>query len=124
MFDSILIVILVIKATEEEYEFEDYPELRYYLNEELSDVWFVVDEQKLPANKTFLSVKSEVFSAQFSGNFADSGQKEIKITDATVDGFKAMLRFLHKDDLVLSDNQSVDLCLDVYNLSHKYHLNQ
>lgn len=33
-----------------------------------------------------------------------------------------MLRYLHKEELVLSDEKSVDLCLDVYNLSHKYQL--
>ena len=103
-------------------EHATYPEMDYYLNEDLSDVCFVIDGQRMPAYKPLLSMKSYVFRAQFSGNFADSGQKEIQISDATVDGFKAMLWFLYREELFLVDQDSVELCLDVYNLSHKYQL--
>ena len=87
-----------------------------------SDVSFVIDGQRLPAFKTLLAVKSHVFRAQFWGDFADSGLKEIEVKDATVDGFKAMLRFLYTEELFLSDEQSVEIWLDLYNLSHKYQL--
>ena len=93
-----------------------------FLNEELSDVSFVIDGQRLPANKSWLAIRSHVFRAQFWGNFADSGQKEILITDATVNGFKTLLRYLYSEELVLSDEQNTELCLDVYYLSHKYQL--
>lgn len=88
----------------------------------LSDVTFVIDGQRLPANKAILSFKSVVFNAQFSADFADSDQKEIIITDATVVGFKAMLWFIHTEELVFDAIISVAQWFDVYNLSQKYKL--
>ena len=40
-----------------------------YLNDVRSDVVFVVEGKPISAIKSFLSVKSRVFSAMFSGNF-------------------------------------------------------
>ena len=94
----------------------------YYLNEELSDVWFVVEGVRIPAFKALLSFKSEVFKAMFSGKFADSGDKEINVSDSTVEAVKDMLRFLHKEELVLSDEQSLELTKDVYKLANYYRL--
>ena len=53
------------------------------MNEEKSDVLFEVEGQTIPAIKSFLSVKSRVFSAMFSGDFKESKDKEIVIEDTT-----------------------------------------
>ena len=103
----------------ENFNIERYPEFRYFLNEERSDVTFVVDGQRLPAFKALLSLRSPVFEELFS---EDPNQKEIVVSDATVDGFETMLLFLCIEELVLIEEFNVDLILDVYNLSMKYQL--
>ena len=89
------------------------------MNEERSDVTFVVDGQRLPAFKALLSLRSPVFEELFN---EDPNQKEIVVTDATVDGFKTMLSFIYIQELAFTEEINVDLVLDVYNLSNKYQL--
>jgi len=79
----------------------------------------VVDGQRLPAFKALLSLRSPVFEELFN---EDPNQKEIVVTDATVDGFKTMLSFIYIQELAFTEEINVDLVLDVYNLSNKYQL--
>ena len=79
------------------------PELYYFMDEEMSDVLFIVEGQTIPALKAFLSDKSRVFSAMFSGEFKESKGKEVVIKDTTYEAFKSFIRFLYCDDLVLKD---------------------
>ena len=67
------------------------PELDYFMNEEKSDVLFVVEGQRIPALKAILSVKSIVFRAMFSGDFKESKDKEVVIEDTTYEAFKAFI---------------------------------
>ena len=95
------------------------PELDYFMNEEKSDVLFVVEGQTIPALKSFLSVKSRVFSAMFSGDFRESKDKKIIIEDTTYEAFKTFIRFLYCDHLVLKYND-FELFRELYRLSDRY----
>ena len=96
------------------------PEMDYYLNEDLCDVVFLVDAQRIPALKQFLIVKSLVFRAMFSGNFSESEDKVIPIEDTTVEAFKTFIRFIICDQLVFNDDNDFELIGQVFRLSDKY----
>lgn len=117
-----MISIYIFQRTAGAKKDERFPEMDYYLNPDLSDVVFVVENQRLPANKALLSIKSQVFRAQFSGNFMDSEQQSIHIPDIMCDAFKAMLLFMHKEHLVISDRNCFELARDIYTLADKYQL--
>ena len=90
------------------------------MNEEKSDVVFVVEKQTIPALKAFLSVKSRVFSAMFSGDFKESKDKKIVIEDTTYEAFHTFIRFLYCDDLELKDDDDFKLIGELYKLSDRY----
>ena len=90
------------------------------MNEEKSDVVFIVEGLRVPALKAFLSVKSKVFSAMFSGEFKESKDKEIVIEDTTYEAFKTFIRFLYCDQLVLKDKNDFELIGELYRLCDRY----
>ena len=96
------------------------PELDYFMNEERSDVRFIVKEKPIPALKAYLSVKSRVFHAMFSGEFKESKDKEIVIEDTTYEAFKTFIQFLYCDSLVLKDNNDLELIGELWKLADRY----
>ena len=92
----------------------------YFMNESISDVVFVIDGQRLPANKLYLTFKSKVFRAMFSDNFKESKDKEVVIEDTTFEAFKTMIQFLYSDELVFKDGNDFKLIDEVYHLSDRY----
>ena len=100
-------------------EMSGTPELDYFMNEERSDVLFIVEGQRIPALKAFLSVKSRVFHTMFSGKFKESKDKEIVIEDTTYEAFKTFIRFLYIEDLVLKSND-FKMIRELYRLSDRY----
>ena len=101
-------------------QISENPELDYFMNEDKSDVMFVVEGQRIPALKTLLSVKSRVFSAMFSGEFKESKDKELVIEDTTYEAFKTFVRFIYCDDLVLKDDNDIELFRELYKLCDRY----
>ena len=97
------------------------PELDYFMNNERSDVRFMLEGQSIPALKSFLSVKSRVFHTMFSGEFKES--KEVVIEDTTYYGFKNFIRFLYCDDLVLKNND-FKMVRELYRLSKRYEVSR
>ena len=95
------------------------PELDYFMNAERSDVLFSVEGQRIPALKAFLSVKSRVFHAMFSGEFKGSIVRVIVIEDTTYEAFKTFIRFLYFDDLDLKIND-FKMIGELYRLSNRY----
>ena len=95
------------------------PELDYFMNEEKSDVLFVVEGKRIPALKAFLSVKSRVFSAMFSGKYKESKDNEVVIEDTTYEAFKSFIRFLYCDYLALKRNDFKTI-RELYRLSDRY----
>ena len=85
-----------------------------------SDVILVVEGKRIFAVKSFLSEKSSVFSAMFSGNFKESQEIEIPIEDTTYEAFNTFIQYLHCDHLVLKDKNDFHVTQELYKLSKKY----
>ena len=65
-------------------------------NQTMCDVTFYIRDEEssvhiISAHKLILNIRSPVFEAMFSGNFAESSNK-VEIVDADVSTFKEMLR--------------------------------
>ncbi|XP_054154641.1 BTB/POZ domain-containing protein 9-like [Oppia nitens] len=101
---------------------ELYPEMDFMMNTDESDVQFLIDGQTVPAVKAVLRMKSEVFRAQFSGNWRDSEDTAIEIGDTTPEAFKVMIGFIYTEQLVFNGNKDVDHIHDVMKLADKYQL--
>ena len=95
-----------------------FPEMDYFMNEELSDVVFVVRGQRLPALKSFLSVRNKVFRNMFSKK--SFNEKEVVIDCNTFEAFKTFMVFIHCNQLILEDQNNVELILEVLQLCDKY----
>ena len=68
------------------------PELDYFMNESVSDVVFVVEDQQIPALKAILCLKSTVFRELLSSKPNDSKKESIVvIEDTTYAAFKTFL---------------------------------
>ncbi|XP_031625582.1 BTB/POZ domain-containing protein 6-B-like [Contarinia nasturtii] len=77
---------------------------KLYLNDELADVHFVFGSddvvEKVPANKVILASLSPVFYAMFYGDLKEGA--EVKIVDASVEGFKEFLQFFYLYEITLT----------------------
>ena len=98
----------------------DCPEIDYFMNEDLSDVVFVVEGQRIPAMKLFLCMKNRVFRAMFSDNFKESKDKTVVIEETSFEAFKTLIHFLYSDRLVLEDGKDLYLIKEVCVLSDRY----
>ena len=98
---------------------EMYPELRYFMKKDESDVVFLVGGHRVPAKKELLSLKSIVFEADFY-----DGNEEIEVKDTTYEAFKTFLQFLYCDQLVLKDYNDFKLLEEVYKLSDRYDISR
>ncbi|XP_054154695.1 BTB/POZ domain-containing protein 9-like [Oppia nitens] len=106
-----------------EVDNELYPEMDYLMNSAESDVQFLIDGQSVPALKTVLCLKSNVFRAMFSGQWRESVDNTVEIRDTTPEAFKLMIRFIYTEQLILNDdNQDMDHIRDVLKLADKYQL--
>ena len=104
--------------------FDDCSEMDLFMNEDKSDVVFVVEGQRIPAMKSILSTKSKVFRAMFGGDFKESADKEVVIEDTTFDAFKSFIQFLYCDRLVFKDDNDFQLIEEVCQLSDRYDVNR
>jgi BTB/POZ domain-containing protein 1/2 len=81
-----------------------------YLNEELSDVIFIVgreneDKERFNAHKFVLSIGSSVFNAMFYGTGQKMSQTtDIMIPDVDSKSFKSFLRFLYTGLRIINFN--------------------
>ncbi|GMR54612.1 hypothetical protein PMAYCL1PPCAC_24808, partial [Pristionchus mayeri] len=50
-------------------------------NEPIHDVAFVINGEKIYANKAILAANSPVFKAMFFGDFSEKNEKEIELND-------------------------------------------
>jgi BTB/POZ domain-containing protein 1/2 len=82
-----------------------------YLNEELSDVIFIVgreneDKERFNAHKFVLSIGSSVFNAMFYGTGQKMSQTtDIMIPDVDSKSFKSFLRFLYTGLRIINFNE-------------------
>ena len=98
----------------------DCPEMHYFMNEDKSDVVFVIEGQRLPALKLLLSIRNNVFRAMFSENFKESKDKTVVIEETSFEAFKTLILFLYSDRLVFKDDNDFNLIKEVCELSDRY----
>ena len=60
-----------------------------------SDITFIVEEQKIYANKTVLSMWSPVMEAMFHSDFREKRAVEIDLPEKTFDDVVELMRVLH-----------------------------
>uniref|UniRef100_A0A6V7JGS3 BTB domain-containing protein n=1 Tax=Bracon brevicornis TaxID=1563983 RepID=A0A6V7JGS3_9HYME len=84
-----------------------------------SDVKLLVKNEKLPAHKLFLTIRSPIFAAMFTNeNSEESKTNEIKIDDAEPAVVKAMLEFIYTDRV-----KNLNLyARKLFAIAHKYEL--
>ncbi|XP_037035000.1 BTB/POZ domain-containing protein 6-A-like [Bradysia coprophila] len=91
---------------------------RHYLNEETADVFFLCGnnemEERIPAHKILLAASTDVFDTMFYGPLREGD--EIKIDDATPDGFRQFLRYFYFNGMELS----LEFIDEVMYLAKKY----
>lgn len=81
-----------------------------------ADSAFIVNGERIPAHRVLLCCRSEVFSSLLSGKFAECSSGEVRIEDASVDSFKALLEYLYTDHC---DVENSDMC-ELLVLADKY----
>lgn len=92
---------------------------KLYLNSDTADVFFsfAIGDKKMvrvPAHKTFLENGSSVFKSMFCGGIREEG--DVKIPDASVDGFKEFLQFFYLGGVQLT----IENIAEVMYLAEKY----
>ncbi|EDW83231.2 uncharacterized protein Dwil_GK19118 [Drosophila willistoni] len=71
------------------------------LSESYADVEFLVEQQKLPAHRVVLAVRSEYFRALLYGGMSESTQRQIQL-DVRLDLFKLLLEYIYTGNLLLT----------------------
>lgn len=96
----------------------------FFLDQSSSDITFIVgpedcpEPEKIPAHKIVLASCSPVLNAMFFGGLAE--QSDVRIIDASSDGFKEFLEYFYHDEL---DVAKLKCIVDVMYLAQKYEVN-
>ena len=90
------------------------------MNESLSDIVFVVDGQRVPALRDVLKIKSKGFEEMFKNS--DQSVKEWSLEDTDLEAFKAMVRFLYTEELILNDEKDCKLIGELMRIAVKYRI--
>lgn len=93
-----------------------------FLDGKIADVNFIFEsidgqQDQIPAHKTLMAARSDVFEAMFYGTVKEKG--DIKIVDATVAAFKEFLQFFYLSRLSFT-NENIAYVMDLVN---KYNVN-
>lgn len=93
---------------------------KLHLDEDTADVRFVFrvenKRQQIPAHKSLLAARSDVFKAMFYGALKEDG--DISIVDSSIAAFKEFLQFFYLTNVSLT----MDNISDVVNLAKKYNV--
>jgi len=98
------------------------PEMKFFMNENESDLTFIVENKRIPANKWFLRMKSDVFEDILSDKFKEFSDGVIEVLGIRYQVFKSMLLFLYTNRLVLNDDNDYCLAIDVFKCGDYYHI--
>eukprot|EP01114_Cavostelium_apophysatum_P022242 TRINITY_DN7986_c0_g1_i3.p1 TRINITY_DN7986_c0_g1~~TRINITY_DN7986_c0_g1_i3.p1 ORF type:complete len:532 (+),score=89.92 TRINITY_DN7986_c0_g1_i3:394-1989(+) len=76
--------------------FKQTPNCRKLLrNSFLSDITFIIEDQRIPCHKCIMALTSDHFYAMFTGSFKESQQDEITLQDISLDCFLGALEFIY-----------------------------
>uniref|UniRef100_A0A0A1X880 BTB/POZ domain-containing protein 9 n=1 Tax=Zeugodacus cucurbitae TaxID=28588 RepID=A0A0A1X880_ZEUCU len=88
------------------------------MNDDYSDVTFIVENQRLPAHRVILAARSEYFRALLFGGLCESRQSEIEL-QIPVEAFKALLKYIYSGHIPLAQMDE-DNILDTLGLANQY----
>lgn len=88
------------------------------MNDDYSDVTFIVENQRLPAHRVILAARSEYFRALLFGGLSESKQSEIEM-QISVEAFKALLKYIYSGHMPLAQMDE-DNILDTLGLANQY----
>ncbi|XP_068155599.1 BTB/POZ domain-containing protein 9-like [Drosophila tropicalis] len=88
------------------------------LSESYADVEFLVEQQKLPAHRVVLAVRSEYFRALLFGGMSESSQRQIQM-DVRLDLFKLLLEYIYTGNLSIATLKE-DVLIDVLGIADQY----
>ncbi|XP_049310843.1 BTB/POZ domain-containing protein 9 isoform X2 [Bactrocera dorsalis] len=88
------------------------------MNDDYSDVTFIVENQRLPAHRVILAARSEYFRALLFGGLCESRQSEIEM-QIPVEAFKALLKYIYSGHMPLAQMDE-DNILDTLGLANQY----
>lgn len=97
----------------------------FYLDQLTADITFTVGPEecatpeKVPAHKILLASCSPVFNAMFFGSLPE--QNDIRLIDASVDGFKEFLKYFYYDEM---DKSKLECIVEVMYLAEKYEMTE
>ena len=92
------------------------------MNEDKSDVVFIVEGQRVPALKQLLIERNNVFRAMFSDNYKESKDKTVVIEETSFEAFQTLILFLYSDRHVFIDDDEnyIKFLEEVFLLSDRY----
>lgn len=91
-----------------------------FMNSEYSDVNFIVDSVKFPANRSILAVRSSYFRGMLYGGLAETNQRDIELK-VPLEAFKSLLKYMYTGVMPLN-NMKMDDILDSLGLAEQYAL--
>jgi rRNA-processing protein FCF1 len=99
---------------------------KYYLSDDLSDISFIIDGNKVFAHKFLLSAESSVFKAMFFGDFKESNNKEIELKETSIEAFKLFLKYFYFEGFKLREDvyNGYLMAIEVFKLSHRFQMKQ
>ena len=84
-----------MEKEEEEEEDKGKDDIDFTKPWDHSDVIFIVEGQKVYANKMILSMSSPVMKAMFEADFREKDVKEIELPGKTLDSFLDLMKAVH-----------------------------
>src|ERR1700712_64976 len=95
--------------------------MKFFMNPDECDVTFIVENQKIPAKKWLLRLKSDVFDKMLTEDF--KGEEQIEIQGTKYEIFKSMIRFIYcEHNWELTDDKSPSMAMNLYECADQYHL--
>jgi hypothetical protein len=99
---------------------------KYYLSENLSDITFLIDGNKVFTHKFILCFESPFFKSMLWGDFKESNAKEIELKETPVEAFKVLLKYFYFEGFNLREDISNDhsLAIEIFKLSHRFQMKE
>ncbi|XP_050425985.1 BTB/POZ domain-containing protein 9-like [Adelges cooleyi] len=89
------------------------------LNDGYTDVFLVVDGERLPAHRSVLASRSDYFRALLYNGLKETDDSEVKISEVSVTSFKILLQYIYTGRMNLSMLEN-DVVLELFSISHLY----
>ncbi|KAI6225487.1 BTB/POZ domain-containing protein 9 [Aphelenchoides fujianensis] len=86
---------------------------------ECSDVTLIVENERIPAHRVVLGVRSEYFRALLFGGLKEQTDKEVELKETPLAAFRILLRYIYTGRIQFASLR-LELVLDILQLVNKY----